>query len=196
MNVSFEDFGFYHVDTTYLKYLHDEIDSEVYYSEEKDYGNKPFLGVLLVIDSYHYFIPLTSRKPKHAKWKNVGASHYLIYEVIDKQEIRRGDVVKPSGKNEQFLKIFAALDIKKMIPVPKELAIRVDFKQVTDKRYGDLMEKEYRFCQSVQDGILSRASQIYKEQKETGIVHKMYCDFSQLEIACDRYEQEHKKENL
>ncbi len=32
-------------------------------------SKSPFLGILVTIDTYSYFIPLTSGKPKHAKWK-------------------------------------------------------------------------------------------------------------------------------
>ena len=51
-----------------------------------------------------------------------------------------------------------------------------------------LLEKEYRFCQKIQDGILSKVTQIYREQKETGKVYPMYCNFSRLEDACNQYQ--------
>ena len=184
MKPKFADFGFYHVNTAYLKYLHDEIDTEVYYSEVKNYERKPFLGVIVNIEDYQYFIPLTSRKTKHLKWKNVGNTHYLIYETVDKKELRRGDIFKPVPDSDTVLKLLSALDIKKMIPVPADCYEKVDFNAETDLRYKALLEKEYFFCQSVQDGILEKALKIYHEQKESGVVHKMYCNFSKLEEAC------------
>ena len=188
MNVRFENLGLYNIDTDYLRYLN-VIEPEVQFTQDKDYEQKPFLGILIAIDTYSYFIPLTSGKPKHAKWKNVGPAHYLIYEQVKKTELRKRDIFK-SISDTDALKIFAALDLKKMIPVQSGLYTRIDFAALSDKKYADLLEKEYRFCQKIQDGILSKVTQIYREQKETGKVHSMHCDFTKLEGACDIYRSE------
>lgn len=185
MNVSFENFGLYNVDVDYLRYLNG-IEPEVQFSEDKDYEQKPFLGIVILIDNYSYFIPLTSGKYKHSKWKNVGPAHYLVYEQVKKEELRRKDAYK-SISDTEALKIFAVLDIKKMIPVKAGLYSRIDFDSLSDQKYADLLEKEYRFCQKIQDGILAKAKQIYTEQKQTGVIHPIYCNFAKLEAACDTY---------
>ena len=74
-----------------------------------------------------------------------------------------------------------------MIPVKAGLYSRIDFSSLDDRKYADLLEKEYRFCQKIQDGILTKASQIYTEQKKTGVIHPIYCNFAKLESACDTY---------
>lgn len=61
---------------------------------------------------------------------------------------------------------------------------------VADTTYKIILEKEYRFCQGIQDGILQKVSQIYSEQKESGQIHRFYCDFTALEGACDKYKKE------
>lgn len=186
MNIRFENLGLYNIDTDYLRYLNG-IEPEVQFTQEKNYEQKPFLGILVTIDTYSYFIPLTSGKPKHAKWKNVGPAHYLIYEQVKKTELRKRDIFKSISETDA-LKIFAALDLKKMIPVADGLYSRIEFAKLEDQKYADLLEKEYRFCQKIQDGILSKVTQIYREQKETGKVYPMYCNFSRLEDACNQYQ--------
>ena len=186
MSIRFDDFSFYHVDTAYLQYLNC-IDSEVAFTQEKDYTKKPFLGILVIIDTYTYFIPLTSGKQKHTKWKNVGPAHYLIYEQVKKEELRKRDIFK-SISDTEALKILSALDLKKMIPVPDGLYTRINFSSLSDKKYVDLLEKEYRFCKRQRNGILSKVNQIYRKQKKTGQVYPMYCDFSKLETACEQYD--------
>lgn len=186
MTVRFDNLGFYNVDTRYLQYLN-TIEPEVQFTQEKDYTQKPFLGILVIIETYTYFIPLTSGKPKHAKWKNVGSAHYLIYEQVPKAELRKRDIYKSISETDA-LQIFAALDLKKMIPVADGLYSRIEFAKLEDQKYADLLEKEYRFCQKIQDGILSKVTQIYREQKETGKVYPMYCNFSRLEDACNQYQ--------
>ena len=130
VNVRYKDLGLYHIDLDYLKHLHDDIDSEVYYSEEKAYSRKHFLGILVVINAYTYFIPFTSSKPKHVRWPLTDKAHFLLYEVIKAERQRTGDIVKPLPSGAEVLKILAVLDLKKMIPVPDGLYKRIDFNAV------------------------------------------------------------------
>lgn len=185
MEATYQDFGFYHVDLDYLRYLHG-IDSEVQFSESKNYSAKPFLGIVVMLGERHYVIPLTSAKPKHTKLRYTDMGHYLIYEQIPKTELGAKDIYKDISDTE-VRKLFSMLEIKKMIPVSPELCERIDFDELTDRRYVDLLEKEYRFCQKIQDGILEKAKRLYEDQKRTGYVRSMCCNYSKLEKACDAY---------
>lgn len=66
----FENFGFYTIDVDYLEFLNGK-DSEVYYNASYKYAIKPYVGIIINISECKYFIPLTSAKPKHTKWKIV-----------------------------------------------------------------------------------------------------------------------------
>lgn len=184
INISYKDFGFYNIDLAYLKYLH-HIDSEVRYSEEKAYNRKPFLGILVIINSYNYFIPLTSSKPKHLRWKIIGKDYFLIYETIQPEERRPSDIIR--AHDSKLLKLLAVLDVKKMIPVPDGLHSQINFAQVQDINYQGLLWKEFRSCQRIKKRVLETAETIYREQKETGTVYPMFCNFTALEKACDAY---------
>lgn len=190
MEATYQNFGFYHVDLEYLRYLH-KLDSEVQFSESKNYAEKPFLGIVVILGDRHYVIPLTSAKPKHTKLRYVEQGHYLIYEQIPKEELRPKDIYKEISDTE-VRKLFSMLEIKKMIPVKLELCERIDFSDLADRRYADLLEKEYRFCRKIQDGILDKAKRLYEDQKRTGRVRPMCCDYSKLEAACDAYFREEK----
>lgn len=52
----FEEFGFYTVDADYLQFLNSK-DSEVYYNNTYCTAVKPFVGVIVGINDFHYFIP-------------------------------------------------------------------------------------------------------------------------------------------
>ena len=177
----FENFGFYTIDAGYLEFLNRK-DSEVYYNSS--YGNtlKPFIGIIIDMAECKYFIPLTSAKEKHKKWKNSCDEHFLIYEVIDKSINISGDVYKEYSKDKK-MHVMSVLDIKKMIPVPNDAYERIVFDELGDERYQDLFEKEYAFCLTIKKKILTRAEKIYKHQKETQIVRRTYCDFSCCENA-------------
>ena len=174
-------YGFYTVNSDYLEYLN-KVDSEVYYNPSYRNSIKPFVGIIVGIDNYNYFIPISSAKEKHKKWKNVSDEHFLIYEVIDNSITIDGDIYKYYSDKEK-MHILSILDIKKMIPVPADCYERIEFNELEDIRYKDLFQKEYAFCLSIKTKILKKVEKIYKNQKQTGIIRRANCNFSQLEKA-------------
>ncbi len=181
-------YGFYTIDPDYLEYLN-RIDSEVYYNSSYRNNTKPFVGVIVGIESYNYFIPVSSAKEKHKNWKTVSDEHFLIYEVIDNSISIQGDIYKYYSDTKK-MHILSILDIKKMIPVPTGYYERVVFDELNDNRYRDLFKKEYAFCLSIKDKVLKKVQKIYKKQKETGVVRRANCNFEELENAMCRWDSE------
>lgn len=154
-------YGFYTVNTDYLEYLY-QIDSEVYYNSSYRNSIKPFVGIIVGIENYNYFIPISSAKEKHKKWRNVSDEHFLIYELIDSNITISGDVYKYYSDDEK-MHILSILDIKKMIPVPTGFYERIEFDELDDKRYKDLFEKEYAFCLKAKTKILRKVEKLYQK---------------------------------
>ena len=178
-------YGFYTVDPDYLEYLNG-IDSEVYYTSSYRNTIKPFVGIVVGIGSYNYFIPVSSAKEKHKKWKNVSDEHFLIYELVDNSININGDIYKYYS-NEKKMHIMSILDIKKMVPVPSGYFEKINFNELEDIRYQDLFRKEYAFCLKIKENILKKVIKIYENQKETGIVRKANCNFILLEDAMKKW---------
>lgn len=164
--VKLVNLGLYTIDQEYLKYLY-SFDTEVYYSPKYEGSLKPFFGIIVIIDNISYFIPITSAKEKHKKWKNVSNEHFLIYEFIKKNTIN----------------VLAVLDIKKMIPVPNNCYNKISFEIINDKKYRSLFQKEYEFLLKRREKIVNKVNKLYKKQKETNIVNSKHCDFTKLENA-------------
>ena len=61
-------YGFYTINPDYLEYLNSK-DSEVYYNSSYRKSIKPFVGLIVGIENYNYFIPITSAKEKHKNGK-------------------------------------------------------------------------------------------------------------------------------
>ncbi len=174
-------YGFYTVDPDYLEYLN-KIDSEVYYNPSYRSSIKPFVGIIIGIENYNYFIPVSSAKEKHKRWRNVSDEHFLIYEVIDNNITISGDIYKFYSEKEK-MHILAILDIKKMIPVPNGCYERIEFDELQDLRYKALFEKEYAFCLNVKMKVVKKVEELYHKQKETGLIRRANCNFSVLEKA-------------
>ena len=158
-------YGFYTVNPDYLKYLN-EIDSEVYYNSSYRKSIKPFVGIIVGIKNYYYFIPISSAKEKHIRWKNVSDEHFLIYEVISKSITIKGDIYKYYSDKEKMHVL-----------------------SILDQRYKDLFEKEYAFCLKIKNKILKKVEKIYNKQKTTGIVRKSNCNFLELEKAMMNWQE-------
>lgn len=183
-------FGFYRIDPDYLEYLN-SADSEVYYDPSYRKAVKPFLGVTLP-GGERYFIPLSSPKEKHKRWKNVAAEHLLVYEIKKKTALVSGEIYKPYSDKE-VIHVLGVVDIKKMIPAPRGEYKRIEFGELEDKRYKSLFQREYKFCLKNRDKILARVEKLRAEQIEKGVVHHWTCDFQLLEFAKERWEKEKEK---
>ena len=104
-------FGFYTIEPDYLRYLN-SIDAEVYYNSSYRNSIKPFVGIIVLIDTCKYFIPISSAKRKHIGWRNVSDEHFLIYEIVGNEAVKKNGIYKIYN-NDKWMHIMSILDIKK-----------------------------------------------------------------------------------
>lgn len=191
MQLQYKDYGFYKIDINYLKYLH-AIDDQVFYKEEKNYDRKPHLGMLVGINGFKYCIPLTSAKPRHLGWQNITEHNYIVYEIVNEDELHKDDVYKKYDKESNiYKKLLSVLEIRKMIPVNEQVIEKINFDYIEDQNYRNLLLKEYRFLSSYKKQILLKAQELYDKQKETSIVKSCYVTFNKIEKAYnDKFNQD------
>ena len=183
---------FIQINQTYLEALHNAC-SEVFY-KPNIYDNKPYIGILVNNNNRKYVIPLSSAKEKHKSWKNVSSDRYLIYEFVQQSAMRKNDiwVLNLHGDVKHIL---SAIDLKKMIPVADVTYSLVNINKepsdtAAEKSYKDLLTKEYKFCNSIIQDIIKKASKIYNKQMETSKIAKFCCDFKALESVADNWGKE------
>ena len=73
-----EELLFYTVDKNYIKYL-SEFESHVSYNKDEIGHSRPYLGIVLKIENYKYFVPLYSYKEHYQKYKN-NPSFFFVYD--------------------------------------------------------------------------------------------------------------------
>lgn len=135
----------YVVDKKYINYL-TQFDSHVGYME---YGErlKLHVGILLTIGDFHYYVPISSAKPKHQKMSNSLDFHKL--------------------QDESTGYLYAVLNINNMIPVPDNCLTQLKYNQVESFRsfsnekektdYVYLLQKEKALIDNVQDTLQNKA---------------------------------------
>lgn len=151
---------FYNIDENYLNYLHD-YDYRVPLHNYLEH-NKFYCGIVLEIDKFKYFTPVSSFNQKQS-------TNILI---IDNGEVK------------------GSLRFCFMIPVIDNVISEKDFSK-EDKNYRDLLEKEYRFCKENEEQIKARALKVYKIGTSLNHpLKKTCCDFKKLEEISLDYNKE------
>lgn len=167
------DLDFYTVDFEYVKHLQNVERKNRGFTRVPNlkYGEdrKPkFLcGVVLQINDFDYYVPVTS-------YKEQKPDNILI-------KARNGDTV-------------ASLRFNYMFPVPNGLLMQRRISAEEDPAYRSLLSQELRFCKKNQDRIRYLASRTYKRVlngKDIGLV-KNSCNFLLLEEACRLYDKQNK----
>ena len=170
----------YTIDRDYLKYLFD-IDERVMYWESDTYENeRKYIGVVLNINNFDYFAPLSSPK---------GADYFYKKGIkqVKKNTIPIVRLITDKGQ------LLGKIKLSNMIPVTSEHLTLYDIKGETDKKYQSLIVKEMICIRKCKDEITKNALVLYN-QKSNGYENINYLeytlDFKRLEIACLQYGKE------
>lgn len=152
----------YEVNPRYIKYI-SNVQEHIFFSEGDKSGRK-YIGIILEINGYKYFAPLSSFKPKHKK----------MQEGVD------------------FIKIkdYAVININNMIPVPDGEFALVDVNGILDPHYKYLLQAESREINRQKNRIFKNADIVYKHRLRNGDnspLGKRTNNFVVLERACKEF---------
>lgn len=152
----------YEVNPNYVKYL-SSFQEHIFVSNGEKSSRK-YIGIILEVNGYKYFAPLSSFKPKHAK----------MTEGVD------------------FIKIkdYAVININNMIPVPEGQYRLVDINGTQDPSYKFLLQAENREINRQKNRVLKNADIVYKHKLRNGdatSLSKRTNDFKILEKACNDF---------
>lgn len=133
--------SFYVVSSKYCDYLRLTDPCVPYTMDQKT--NRPFIGIVLEVNGFHYYAPLTSPKPKHQKMKN----------QLDFYKINGG--------------LWGAINFNNMIPVPMNCLKKVDLKITntdtdTDINYKRLLANQLSWCNAHKTALIKQAENLYR----------------------------------
>lgn len=162
-----ENLRLYRIDDKYIRYLKGS-DSRVQNNKNK---RRPYVGIVLIVSDYHYFVPMESPKPNHA---NIKAGKHIM--KLDNGRL-------------------GLLGFNNMIPVHDSALISFDINQEKDQKYAELLRRQISYINRRKADILDSASKTYfKATKGNNeFLSKICCDFKKLENACAHYDPNYKK---
>lgn len=149
---------FYEVDSEYIKYLKENGDNKIPNIEYEKH-KKFFCGIVLTINNFNYFAPVSSYNKKA----------HTSFLIMDKD------------KKTKELKPISSLRFSFMFPCPIEYLNQKDFSKEEEK-YQVLLRKEIHYCNINIEKIKKLANQVYTlGLNEVSRKRFNICDFKKLE---------------
>lgn len=157
----------YKVKEDYVEYLRTKEPNVLQNKQEK----RPYVGTVLEITGFLYFVPLSSPKPKHKNMKNMKDFH----------KINGGE--------------YGVINFNKIIPVPQDCIIDFNFEDEEDVEYRILLQNQYKCIKKMKEVIISKSNGIYgifhsKDDELTPAdlrIKQRCCNFDLLEQMCINY---------
>lgn len=166
----------YIAEKDYVKYLK-SFDNKV---ENIDYKStiKPYIGIILKIGEFNYYVPVSSPKKKHIKMKE----SLDFIKIIDK----KGIILGVLNLNNMIPILDSQIKVLKYAEIDKER----DFKSTKEKRqYISLLTTELKMINLRIEKIQNNALKLYeiKDNNPNSNLAKRSCNFKLLEQKAIRY---------
>ena len=184
--------NFYKINETYIEPLQ-IIDSDVRISTGEK-STRPYVGVVFTIQDRLFFAPLSSP----AKFPNTLNSNDLKIAKAKKSNIekRRLSIKVINNKHVHLCNVI----IGKIIPVPSSQISEISINNLlsstvsSERKYGDLFQKEYYAINAMKDTIYDKALRFYTKSITNTLPkhNKTHCVDLQKAIAYhDSWIEEH-----
>ena len=162
MGRDMENLRIYRVSDKYIAFLRTR-DSRVQFNK---HHARPYIGVVLHVGEFKYFVPMESPKPGHEKMKP--GVHIL---KMDKGRL-------------------GLLGFNNMIPVRDDVLISFNIDDEPNAEYASLLRKQVYFCNRNKTDILNKASRTYYDvvNEKNKFLKRISCDFKKLEKACKQFD--------
>ncbi len=178
-----EELKLYSVSDDYVEWLRKEFPNVYSNKINSRTHTRKYLGVVLRIGEYHYYVPMSS--PKDSDYQIAGTN-----KVIKKSIVPIIRIIVKNKNGEKELK--GTLRISHMIPVPTSELELYDLENESDSTYKDLIHNEMIFIRKHREKIISNAKVMYNQKASndtTAGYVKAALDFKALEMLCDEYKK-------
>lgn len=170
-----EKLKWYIADKDYISYLkqYDDKVENINYSAKL----KPYIGIVVNINEFNYYVPISSAKLKH----------YKIKEGMDFIKIMQAD------------KIIGVLNLNNMVPILNEKIQILNYREIdkyrefeTEKEkrlYISFLSFELNLINQKVEKIRKNATKLYNEKinNPNSNISKRCCNFKLLEEKCVEY---------
>lgn len=170
----------YNISDEYINYLRKNFPRVYSNKENMRVHTRKYLGTVIDIDSYKYYIPLSSPKDKHDYVFTDGK------KTVRKNSLIVMRIISGTGDN---IELKGTLQIGTMIPVPDDAIELYDVENEPDKAYKNLVNEEIIYIRKHEKAIMKNAKVLYSKRKsgEDNRVVNNCLDFKALEAECEKW---------
>ncbi|MBE5940324.1 MAG: type III toxin-antitoxin system ToxN/AbiQ family toxin [Lachnospiraceae bacterium] len=146
------------IDADYIKYLH-----KIDYRVSVKYNNRPFVGIITMINDINYVLPLTSQTTQERKKEGKNKRSSIITTFI---RDTNGTEIANILYNNMF-------PVKEGVYVPLNINAEINTYE----------SNEIRYIRKNSENIVNKARKVYENRttKYNAFLHKSCCDFKKLE---------------
>ena len=159
-----EILGLYEIDSSYINFLA-SFEQHLFRNKKvTQIFSRKYVGIVLKINDFDYFAPLSSFKEKHKR----------LTETVD------------------FIKLgtYSVINLNNMFPAPISICKQVDILNLQDVHYKNLVRAEYRIIRQKSQLIVENAKSVYHHKLVNDGKSKLSqrCnDFKLLEEKCSEW---------
>lgn len=160
----------YEIDSKYIQYL-SNFDQHLFQNAKitQNFSRK-YIGIILTINGFYYFAPLSSFKNKH----------------------------KRLTETKDFMKIgmYSVINLNNMFPAPLSLCKQVIIADTKDIHYKNLLQAEYRIIRQRTEQIFQNSKYVYEHKMLNDGKSKLSqrcLNFKLLEEKCKEWENSKSK---
>lgn len=172
-----KELDIYLVDKKYIRDLSNADDKVMSVSPQTGKGERPFVGVVMILDEKEYCIPLTSPKKK-----------FQVKSKMDFIKIPDPNMKDPNGAPVTI----GILNINNMIPISRQYIYKLDLSEKSniERKRRMLLIKEINWCRKNISVIRNRANKVYmavtKTPEKSRNLTRRCCDFKKLEAVLEK----------
>lgn len=168
-------FSLYQIDMKYNRNLANHDDNVLSVSPQVGKEQRPYIGILIMINGKQYCAPITSAKPKH---NNLPSKNFDCFKIYDKE------------------KLISIINFNNMIPVCSSVIQKIDIKiykndSAKSKINKDLLTKELDWCcknsETIKKNALKTYNAVTNPKSRNVKLLKRCCDFKKLEAVLDKW---------
>ena len=140
----------FNISDGYIEYLRQEHKHVYSNKEHRRSHERKYIGTVLTINNYNYFVPLSSPKDNNYWVKDgnycIKPDSFVVWHIKDKSELK------------------ATLHFEDMIPVPSSEIELYNIREETDENYKAVIFKEIEYIRKKEAKIIKRANVVYKNK--------------------------------
>lgn len=169
-----DKYSLYYVDMKYNRELANHDDNVLSSSPQIGKENRPYIGILIMINGKQYCAPITSPKPKH----NSMPKNFDYLKIYDNE------------------KLISVINFNNMIPVCQSVIEKIDIQIHNNdspqiKKKKTLLAKELDWCQKNSVAVKKNAQKTYEavisgKSRNQNLI-KRSCNFKKLEEILERW---------